>query len=361
MEKTVYDGKILCASKQRSILRRFFFENLGINPNYNSSHDLAKLFNLLGYAFGNELSAEEASSQMRTEFPDKLVASADTLLRRLKEADKSLVEKAFNNTISRFLKSLDLQDCIVAIDYHDIPYYGDKNDAWVRGTKNQRGTNWCHQYATLEIVSGEKRFTLAARKLSVNDGEKSLIIKELIGIARKHVKISHILLDRGFYGVECIRVLKQLRFPFIMPVIKDKKMKPFMDENATSIPCVLQYTIGKKGNCETFNLALKWFEKIGEPPEVHGFATNTNLSVEEISALYSKRWSIETGYRTKKCFRVKTTTTNNIVRMIFFYLECLFYNAWYAIREETKITIQSFKKILEVTALKEIREQSAVT
>ena len=361
MKKEAFEGKILCASKQKRILRIYFFEKLGINPNYNSSHELAKLFNLLEYAFANGLSAEEASNQMRIEISDSLVASADTLLRRLKEADKNSVERAFKNTVKRYMKSFGKQECAIAIDYHDIPYYGDKNDVWVRGTKNQRGTNYCHQYATLEIVSGEKRFTLVARKLSVDDDEKAVVIKELISMARKHVQISHILLDRGFYGIECIRILKQLRFPFIMPVVKDSKMKPFMQENVKNVPGVVQYTIGKAGNCETFNLALKWLEKKDAPPEIAGFATNMNASVEEISELYSKRWSIETGYRSKKEFRVKTTSTNNIVRMIFFYLECLFYNAWYAIRGETKITIQTFRKILEITALKEITAQSAVT
>ena len=297
-----YSDKILCASKQKRILRKFFFEKLGITPNYNSSHDLAKLFNLLEYAYANALSAEEASIQMRIEVSDSLVASADTLLRRLKEADKNAVEKAFNNTVKRFMKSLDLQKYVIAIDYHDIPYYGDKNDAWIRGTKRQRGTNWCHQYATLEIVNGEKRFTLAVKKLSVDNDEKALVIKELIDIARKHVQISHILVDRGFYSIECIRVLKQLRFPYIMPVVKDKKMKPFMDKNAKNVPCVLQYTIGKKENCETFNLALKWLEKKDVPMKIVGFATNMNSTVKEIAELYSLRWSIETGYRSKNVF-----------------------------------------------------------
>ena len=360
MENDAFEGKILCASKQKRILRKYFFEKLGINPNYNSSHELAKLFNLLEYAFANGLSAEEASNQMKIEVSNSLVASADTLLRRLKEADKNAVEKAFNNTVKRFMKSLDLKACIIAIDYHDIPYYGNKNDAWVRCTKNQRGKNWCHQYATLEIVNGEKRFTLAVKKLSINDDEKALVIKELICIARKHVQISHILLDRGFYNKSCIRILKQVRYKYILPVIKDSYMKKVMNEHSTEVPCIIQYAIGGQ-NGETFNLALKWLEKKDAPPEIAGFATNMNASVEEISALYSKRWSIETGYRSKKNFRVKTTTTNNLVRMIFFYLECLFYNVWYAIRGETKITIQSFRKILEIIALKEISAQSAVT
>lgn len=360
MEKDIQDGKILCASKQKRVLRKFFFEKLGINPNYNSRHELSKLFNLLEYAFSSGLSAEEASSQMRIEVSDELVASADTLLRRLKEADKNSVEKAFNNTVKRFSKSLDLQECIIAIDYHDIPYYGDKNNLWVRGTKNQRGTNWCHQYATLEIVNGEKRFTLAVKKLSVNDDEKALVIKELICIARKYAQISVVLADRGFYTVECIRMLKKLRHNYIMPVVKNSLMKKVMNKHATEVPCTTQYTIGGKEG-ETFNLALKWFEKKDAPPEVYGFATNMSKSVEEIAALYSRRWSIETGYRSKKEFRVKTTTTSNIVRTIFFYMECLFYNAWCAIRGETKITIQSFRKILETTALKEILGQSAVT
>lgn len=347
MSISQYANILPTSGRQVSIMKRFFFEELGILPSSNSRHELAGLFQLLLFMFSRKLSAEEASIEMKVEFPDSLVSSADTLLRRLKETDEAQIQKAFDNCTKRLLKNLAKQKCTVAIDYHDIPYYGSKNDVHVRGTKHQRGTNWCHQYATLEISDGEHRLTLAVKPLSVNDDEKALVIKELINIARKHVQISVILLDRGFYGIECIRALKQLRFPYVMPVVKDAKMKPFMQENVKNVPGVVQYTIGKKGNCETFNLALKWLEKKDAPPDIVGFATNTNLTVEEISNLYSKRWSIETGYRTKKQFRARTTTRNNVVRSLYFFFECLLYNAWYMTRTTIRVTIAMFKCVIE--------------
>src|SRR3989344_3264359 len=242
MEICGWKDKMLASGKQVSIVRRFFFEKLGIKPNYNSRHKLAVLFQLLLYMFGNKMSAEEASSQLKITLPDALVASADTLLGRLNETNEHAIQKAFDSCTRRLTKALAKEKCMVSIDYHDIPYYGDKNDLHVRGTINQRGTNYCHQYATLEISDGEHRLTLAVKPPLVIVDEKALVIKELITIARKHIQIGIILLDRGFYNTACIRMLKELRFLFIMPVVKDPLMKRIMKENSTSIPCTLPYT-----------------------------------------------------------------------------------------------------------------------
>lgn len=346
------NNKLFISGKVGSIVRRLFFQKMGIEPNCNSRHELVALFQVLLYMFGNELSAEEAVIQLKIELSDSLVASADTLLRRLKEADEKLVQKAFNSTVRRFLKHYQKKNCTIAIDFHDIPYYGDKNDCHVRGTKRKNGTNYCHQFATLEIVDGEQRFTLAVKKLSLNDDENSKIIQELIQTAKKHVIIDLILLDRGFYAIECIRVLKHSKFKFVIPVRKDKKMVGVMNEQKLKFPIVIPYTIGdEKKNHETFNLCLKWKEtKKDELPDVIGFATNiVNPDVEWICEQYKKRWSIETGYRSKKKFRVKTTTTNNTVRLVYFYFECLLYNTWYSLKNQITVTICSFKKIIEKT------------
>lgn len=338
-------------AKQARIIRRFFFEQLDIQPNYNSRHKLAQLFQLLLYMFVNQLSAEEASHQLKIECSDALVASADTLLRRLKQTNSKQVCKAFNSTVKRMLKEHSKQRCMIAIDYHDIPYYGDKNSPWVRGTKRQRGTNYCHQFATLEIVEGKSRLTLAVRKLSVDDDSKASVIKELIQIARKHPQIAVILLDRAFYNVACIRALKLLRTRFVMPVPKDKAIKRAVKEHANKLPIVVQHCIGKQ---ETFNLCMIHGEtkEPDKPRPVYCFATNIQTdNAHYIKELYRKRWSIETGYKTKKRFRAKTSTCNNPVRMLYFYMECLLYNAWYNARNAAATTIATFKKLVEKLAV----------
>ena len=308
------------------------------------------MFQLLLYMFVNQLSAEEASSQLKIECSDVLVASADTLLRRLKQADEKLLRKAFSSTVKRMLKSHAKARSIMAIDYHDIPYYGNKNNPHIRGTKRQRGTNYCHQFATLEIVEGQCRLTLAVRKLSVDDDSKAAVIEELIGIARKHAQIAIILLDRAFYGLACIRTLKLLRVKFVMAVPKDKAVKQAIRENANKLPTVVQHCISGE---ETFNLCMIHGEAKDpdKPRPVYCFATNIITdNAEHIAELYRKRWSIETGYKTKKQFRAKTSTANNTVRELYFFMECLLYNAWYNVRNAATATIATFKKVIEKQA-----------
>lgn len=345
--------KIVISGKQCSIIRRFFFKRLGISPNYNSRHKLGQLFQLLLYMFVNQLSAEEASSQLKIECSDAIIASADTLLRRLKQTNAKLLRKAFNSTVSRMLKGNSKKRRIIAIDYHDIPYYGDKNNPHVKGTKRQRGTNYCHQFATLEIVDGDCRLTLAVRKLSVDDDSKATVIEELTRVARKHAQIACTLADRAFYNVACIRALKLLRVKFVIAVPKDKAIKRVIKEHANKLPTVVQHSIGRK-EAETFNLCMIHGKQKDptKPRPIHCFATNIATDdAHYIKELYRKRWSIETGYKTKKKFRAKTSTINNVVRMLYFYMECLLYNAWYNVRNVAATTIATFKKVIEKLAV----------
>ena len=342
------DNKLAVSGKYIRIAKRFFFEHLGIAIHWNAKHELGSLFQLLLYAFSRNLSAEEASKEMKIEYSDALVASADTLLGRLKTIEKCAIERAFSNTVKRLLKKFVKTNAIVAIDYHDIPYYGDKSDCNVLGSKHQRGTNWCHQYATLEIVLGEHRLTLVVKKLSVDEHEKASVIRQLIQTAKEYVTIDLILLDRGFYAIECIRTLKTQRLKFIMPVPRNKAIKKTIKENDNNLPIIIKNIVGKEKNCETYNLAMIRGKTTGKKiAPVFCFATNfTNKTAEQITDLYRKRWSIETGYKSKKKFRIKTSTTSNVIRMLYFYFECILYNAWYETKNILPITIESFKQIM---------------
>ena len=255
------------------------------------------------------------------------------------------------------MKNFSKIKCTIGIDFHDIMYYGNKNNGNVRGTKRKNGTNYCHQFATLEIVDGEHRFTLAVKKLSMNDDSNAEIIKELIQTAKKHVIIDLILLDRGFYSSPCIGVLKLSLFKFIMPVPKNSAIKKKINENKFKYPIVVPCIIGQKEKLQTFNLAM-----IEKDDKVFCFATNiTTEDAKEISELYRKRWSIETGYRSKKKFRVRTSTRNNTIRLIYFFFECLFYNIWYSLKNGIKVTICSFKKILEKMTIEFFQNQKNPT
>ena len=98
--------------KQVRIIKRFFFFRLGIKPNYNTTHELKSLFQLLLYCFMNQTSAEESSQQLRRTYPDFLIASADTLLRRLKDWHKIQHRTCTGFTMSTMKKQRSEYQCI---------------------------------------------------------------------------------------------------------------------------------------------------------------------------------------------------------------------------------------------------------
>ncbi len=150
--------------------------------------------------------------------------------------------------------------------------------------KDRGGTNYCHQFATLEIVDGDCRLTLAVRKLSVDNDSKAAVVEELVKIARKHAQIACTLLDRAFYNVACIKTLKLLRVKFVIAVQRDKAVKRVIEEHSFKLPAVVQHCIGKQ---ETFNLCMIRDKKT---KDVYCFATNIQSDDAHcINELYRKR------------------------------------------------------------------------
>ena len=81
--------------------------------------------------------------------------------------------------------------------------------------------------------------------------------------------------------------------------------------------------MGTKKRGVNFNLIVC---ETGE--NVVAFATNKPTDPKWTLQMYKWRWGIETGYRVKKDFRAKTTSTSHIVRVIYFLLSVILYNLW---------------------------------
>jgi len=65
--------------------------------------------------------------------------------------------------------------------------------------------------------------------------------------------------------------------------------------------------------------------------EYHLFATNLPVNnasyfIKKIPEEYRKRWNIETGYRVKNAFKIRTCSKSTVVRSLFFLIQCLLYN-----------------------------------
>jgi hypothetical protein len=91
----------------------------------------------------------------------------------------------------------------VAIDYHDRPYYGKGEQAhelWVRG-KAKDGTTRFYRVATAYLVLNGLRVTLALRFVLPEDDTVSVLALLLQRVRAQGVRVSCLLLDKGFESV----------------------------------------------------------------------------------------------------------------------------------------------------------------
>jgi len=82
------------------------------------------------------------------------------------------------------------------------------------------------------------------------------------------------------------------------------------------------------------------------------FATNKDLkSIEEfeksIPDEYKKRWNIETDYRVKNDFKIRTCTKSPVARTLFFIIQCTLYNILNMLKSVLQITAHEMKSIID--------------
>ncbi len=328
-----------------------FFEKLGLEARFNAFHGTKQVVRQVLHAALGGYSIESGCKILKAQCPSNEVASADVVLRHLHglSSEKMRLQLAANIRQARdYAKERYKAPVKIAIDFHEDEYYGDKNDPHIVGTQHKNGTNYAWRYITAEIVEKGKRLCIECLPVYSVD-EKPVVLAKVLEQVKRVVKVELVLVDRGFYGVECIRTIKKALLRFIMPVIKDKKMKPLMNEHSLELPWVESYTLREKDG-ENFTLCLK-----REGDEIYGFATNipfegcgkdeTKKFVEEISEAYDSRWGIETGYRVKSFFKARTTTRDHKIRQLYFFLTVILFNAWILINQmlEKPITVFLFK------------------
>lgn len=81
------------------------------------------------------------------------------------------------------------------------------------------------------------------------------------------------------------------------------------------------------------------------------FATNKDVkSIEEfkrsIPEEYRKRWNIETGYRVKNEFKIRTCTKSPVARTLFFIIQCALHNILNMLKSVLQITAHEMKSVI---------------
>jgi hypothetical protein len=156
--------------------------------------------------------------------------------------------------------------------------------------------------------------------------------------ARAGIRPRYLLLDRGFYNTGAIRYLQAARYPFVMPVVcragkKTGGSKVFRTWKRSGFS---QYRLtGKRArNTATVRIAVtcqnqkgRWGKR-GRKALVYAFWGLQPRSCRWLADLYRRRFAIETTYRQMNQGRVRTSTRNPLLRLLFVGIALVLRNVW---------------------------------
>jgi hypothetical protein len=76
--------------------------------------------------------------------------------------------------------------------------------------------------------------------------------------------------------------------------------------------------------------------------------------VKQIPEEYRKRWNIETGYRVKKDFKIRTCSKSPVARTLFFVVQCIMYNILNVLKSVLNITAYQMKSVINQDVIKAV-------
>jgi hypothetical protein len=234
----------------------------------------------------------------------------------------------------------------LAIDLHLIPYHGQHLHSpheICRG-EAKSGTTHFHSYATAYVILRGQRYTIGLVYVHQGDKMQDILQRLLRAAAKAGVRPRYLLLDRGFWSVGVIRYLQHARYSFLMAVpCRGRKADHPEGPGGTRVfkyyrqSGWARYTLtdGKKKQRATVAICVKCRNLRGERGK-HGrealvYAYGGGLkpsSYQWVKETYRRRFAIEASYRQLGQARIRTSTRDPLLRLLYVGLALILRNVW---------------------------------
>ena len=329
---------------------------------HNAKWGLKAVTSMSGTMSIHSICANQASEMLNDKPIKKMAApTGQWFLSKVQSVDQSEVEEKCNamlrSTVTDAVATeIDLlqkegRPAILAMDGTKIPRHDENPDMnYLINSRSDSGTTVFEEHETTKLLSVGGAAVYTARCTMAKDGNRAdnvrKMLKESVDLGILPMlgkKRSIVLLDRGYYSVNVMSVINNAGFAFIMPAVKNAKIKAAIKEYARGErPAVSQHIVkSSEGKEFAFWLIINRNPKKAKSKNIvdryYVFATTLRCrSYKELKKYvprkYRNRWDIETGYRCVKSARPKTTSRNPVVRLILFYISLVIYNIWMIIR-----------------------------
>ncbi|HEX2238591.1 MAG TPA: hypothetical protein VHJ19_09705 [Gammaproteobacteria bacterium] len=291
----------------------------------------------------NDLQAAPDSNTVRAYLNDQLTAEQVRPL----EAD---FNRALASQLPRwFQRQLRHKGVHLAIDLHDVPYYGradqcKPSDHWVCRGEAQAGTTRFYRCATAYVMQRDVRWTLAVTFVHPRDSHVAIVQRLIERVRTLGLRRGCLYLDKAFCSVSVLRYLQgQTSFAAIVAApLRGKagsgggtralcqgRASYFThhtfgspEHGTLPVPVAVVRTFCRRrdGTCRA-----QWLVYVVLRLK------HLKLRITQVRPRYRSRFGIESSYRLLEQVRVRTTSPNEALRFFCIGLALLLGSVWIAL------------------------------
>ena len=229
---------------------------------------------------------------------------------------------------------------LVAIDVHNVPYYGQRTPDVMGGPKKQ-GTKQFFGYATAVLLHKRRRYTVALHPLMPKSKPHEIVRLLLDQIAAKGLKIRGVVVDSAFDSGETVLLLQERHHAYTVPLRRKgtgRNARNRCFEGRHRLVRWLEWTTEETRRRVKTRTVL-WH---GQPRTmVFAFqgwkgdrAHNVHQQAARQRRLYRQRFGIETSYRQKNQAQAWTTSRDPVYRLLLQATGYVLRQFWVVLTEE---------------------------
>jgi len=258
----------------------------------------------------------------------------------------------------RYEDPFDDRHVVAAVDFTHIPYHVwpwiDKDEQIPKSTYPPMVSGYVddgelkhgYTFATITIVGNDVPIILGIEGVKEHSDwepadapadSKADVVERLLSRAQQYVDLDEVLLDRGFYTRNVRAEINNRGLVYTMPVPKYEPDYEAIEkiESKDRVDAAVNHDVpvGIDGDIDhTAEYLYVPATSDDADGEYAVFVTNRDhVAPDEIAHVtnsYSRRWDIESQYKSVKAYLPKTSSTDYRVRLFNFTFAALLYNLW---------------------------------
>ena len=269
------------------------------------------------------------SASSHNTYVETVSNKADSLHLKIKSSYEEDIKSAYQRLISLLIKYKRFGPVDLAVDITHELFYGKTRDFYIFHCNKANDCKAEFHYMVISIVNADKNIPLMALPVTLGCNRAELA-EELILFAKSLLKIRVVLFDRGFVNSELIDRLNKLKINYLIFAKKIPQIE-YLFHLVDNSEVIQNHEMGYTKDKSLIKVKTKLVLIKAQSEKEFDWCFYTNLHLEDARNfiyLYKKRWQIETNFRVEDEAKIKSKSTNYLIRYFYFMMSLLLHALW---------------------------------